>query len=120
MKLFLFLFLCALAIAQTPTLEEFSQKLNSELPENFDHLTRLRKTTVENDHLIFHFLVLVNKEEFASAHPKVKQQVLSRICRDPREGRVLRQLRKPLVYRYENEKGQSLGEFVVTPEHCQK
>lgn len=106
--------------AQTPSLEMYSQKINADLPENYDKITRLRKTTVENDELVFHFLVLATKEEFSTAFPKVKDQVLRTICRHSREGRVLRELKAPVIYRYENEKGQSLGEFVVRPGHCQK
>ena len=116
---YLALFFSLSLFAQTP-LHERAELINKDLPENYDKITRLRKTTVENDELVFHFIVLATTEEFSMAFPKVKEQVLRTICRQSREGRVLRELKAPVIYRYENEKGQALGEFVVRPGHCQK
>ena len=117
---FLLLFACLIASAQTPKLSEYSAKINSELPETYDKVTKLLKTTVENDDLVFHFIVLATKEEFSATHGKVKAEILRTICRHGREGRVLRELRKAVIYRYENEKGQALGELMVRPAHCEK
>lgn len=117
---FLFAFLTTFVFATAPSLGEYSAKINSGLPETYDRVTKLLKTSVENDDLVFHFVILATKDEFAATHGKVKAQVLSTICRHDREGKVLRQLRKAVIYRYENEKGQALGEFMVRPAHCEK
>ncbi len=93
-------------------------RINKALPENYDRVTRLRTTTVENNHLVFHFLLDAQMPEYEWALPKVKAQVLKTICSDSREGHVLKKERANIVYRYENVKGQSLGEFMVTPAHC--
>jgi hypothetical protein len=119
MNFFLLCLFISLAIAQV-TLEEVSSRINKSLPENYDHMTRLRTTTVENNHLVFHFLVKAEKSESQWAMPKVKEQVLKTICSDSREGSVLKRQKVNIVYRYENVKGQSLGEFMVTPEHCRR
>lgn len=106
--------------AQTQmSLEEVSVKLNKDLPENYDQVTRLRKTTVENNHLIYNFLLNADQAEFDRALPKVKAQVMKTICSKPREKQILKGHKASIVYRYENLKGQSLGEFMIAPSHCQ-
>ncbi len=117
MNILYFLILLAPCLA---SLEEASLKINRSLPENYDRVTRLRTTTVENNHLVFHFLLNAEKSEYQWALPKVKEQVLKTICSQSREGDVLKNRRGNIVYRYENLKGQSLGEFMVTPEHCKR
>lgn len=101
-----------------PSLEEVSMKLNKDLPEIYDPVTKLRKTTVENNNLIFNFLVDAGQKQFDWAMPKVKTQVLSTICNKTRERVIFRDHNANIVYRYENMKGQSLGEFMIRPEHC--
>lgn len=108
------------AVAAANDLEAYSAKLNKSLPETYDHATKLMRTRVENNHLHFDFIVGANKEEFAFAFPKVRSQILSTICRQSREGTALRQYQANVVFKYENEKGQSMGEFLVKPDHCQK
>jgi hypothetical protein len=78
------------------------------------------RTSVENNHLNFDFIVIASREEFANAFPKVRSQILSTICRQKREGTALRQYKANVVFRYESEKGQSLGTFMVKPDHCPK
>lgn len=119
MNFFLLFFLAASAYSQV-TLEDVSARINKSLPENYDPVTRLRRTTVENQYLIFHFLLDAEKSEYQWALPKVKTQVLKTICSQSREGSVLKVQKASVVYRYENVKGQSLGEFLVTPAHCQR
>lgn len=122
MKLVIFgLFsICAFAQGLRPTLEEYSLRLNKELPEVYDPVTKLLKTTVENNNLIYHFIVDANHAEFNWAFPKVKTQILKTVCANSREKFVFKELKANLVYRYENVKGQSMGEFMVRPEHCPK
>lgn len=113
------LFIPLIAIAQIrPSLEEVSAKLNQDLPEIYDPVTKLRKTTVENNNLIFNFLIDANQKDYDWAMPKVKTQVEKTICSKAREKAVFRDHKANIVYRYENMKGQSLGEFMVRPEHC--
>jgi hypothetical protein len=121
LKLAIILFSLSLpAFAQMPkpTLEEVSQKLNQDLPEVYDPVTKLRKTTVENNHLIFNFLIDANQKEYDWAMPKVRKQVMSTICSKSRERSIFKDHNANIVYRYENVKGQSLGEFMIRPEHC--
>jgi hypothetical protein len=121
MKFYLLILLLPIfASAQGPglSLEEVSEKLNKDLPEVYDPVTKLRKTTVENNNLIFNFLIDANQKEYNWAMPKVKTQVMSTICSKSRERLVFKNHNANIVYRYENVKGQSLGEFMIRPEHC--
>lgn len=113
----IFLFITT-ALGAPGDLRSYSAEINKSLPENFDPVTRLRTTTVQNNNLYYHFLVKVSQEEFKEALPKVRGQILRTICSQSREKRGLKTYRANLVYQYENEKGQSLGEFMVRPEHC--
>ncbi len=115
-----FLFMAQFSSATDANLLAYSSKLNTNLPEVYDHATKLMRTRVENNNLNFEFIVRANMEEFAFAFPKVRSQILSTICRQSREGTALRQYKANVVYRYESEKGQSLGEFMVKPDHCKK
>lgn len=115
-----FLVLAQFASASDNSLESYSKNLNNTLPEVYDHATKLMRTRVENNHLIFDFIVKANKEEFAFAFPKVRAQILSSICRQSREGKALKQYKANIVYKYESEKGQAMGEFMVKPDHCSK
>ncbi len=101
-----------------PTLEETSNKLNKDLPEVYDPVTKLRTTTVENNNIIYNFLVDANQKEYDWAMPKVRNQVMSTICSKSRERTILKGHKANIVYRYENVKGQSLGEFMIKPEQC--
>lgn len=112
------LFVSILHFASAGVLEEISGKVNKDLPEVYDHATKLMRTTVENGYFVYQFLVDANKEEFAAAVPKVRAQVMSTICRHSRERTILIQHRSSIVYRYENGKGQSLGEFMIPRDHC--
>lgn len=121
LKLAIILFttsLSAFSQGMKPTLDEVSHALNKDLPEIYDPVTKLRKTTVENNHLIFNFLIDANQKEYDWAMPKVKKQVMSTICSKSRERTIFKVHNANIVYRYENVKGQSLGEFMIRPEHC--
>lgn len=121
MKTLFLLLLTSAAMAQTKTgLEEMSAKINRELPENWDSVTRLMKTTVVNNNVYYHFILRADQVEFDQALPKVKQQVLSSICRKSRELSILRTYKANIVYKYESEKGPYLGEFMIKPEYCSK
>lgn len=115
---FVFLFLFHFATAST--LEEVSLKVNKDLPEIYDHATKLMRTTVENGSFVYHFIVGANKEQYAFAMPKVRTQVMSTVCQHAREKKILGDHNANVVYRYENEKGQSLGEFMIPAGHCRK
>lgn len=117
MKL-LSLMMLFLTFSANASLREEASRINKDLPEIYDPVTKLVTTTVENNNLIFNFIVDASQGEFDWALPKVKSQVLKTICRSTRERKVLRELKSNVVYRYENAKGQSLGEFLVRPEHC--
>jgi uncharacterized membrane protein YkoI len=101
-------------------LRDVSQELNKTLPEVYDHATKLMKTTVENNNLFYHFILNANQAEYDFALPKVRNQILSTICSKARERTILKNYKANIVYRYEDVKGLSLGEFMVKPEHCQK
>ena len=107
------------AIAQAPqSLEQYSLKLNQSLPEVYDAVTKLRQTTVENNQMVYHFLVHATLSESSWALPKVKNQVLSSVCQNAHQKNILQNLQAGIIYRYENIKGQSLGEFLISPAHC--
>lgn len=102
-----------------PSLEDISKELNKTLPEVFDPVTKLMRTTVENNNLKYNFLLDADQKEYSWALPKVRAQILSTICNKSREKTILKNYKANIVYSYENVKGQSLGEFMVKPEHCQ-
>lgn len=111
-------FFSFLHIAFSGTLEELSGKVNKDLPEVYDHATKLMRTSVENGNFVYQFIIGANKEEYALAMPKVRTQVMSTICKHGREKSILTLHKANIVYRYENVKGQSLGEFMIPTEHC--
>lgn len=100
------------------TLMDISQKVNKDLPVIYDSVTKLTRTTVENDYFIYHYLVDGNKPEFDRALPMVKGRITKSICTDRVTKTILVDLKKSIVYRYENPKGISLGQFMVSPDHC--
>lgn len=101
-------------------LHALSEKINRSLPEVYDPVTKLVRTTVENNHLFYHFLLDANQAEYTFALPKVKAQIERTICSKPLERSILREYNASIVYKYENVKGMSLGEFMVRPEFCGK
>lgn len=108
----------AWAQVNRPTLNDLSQKMNKELPEVWDHVTKLMSTTVENNNFYYHFKLNATQAEYDKFMPKVKAQVLSSVCSKAREKVLLRDYRANLIYRYESVKGISLGEFMIKAEHC--
>ncbi len=112
--------LISLAKGQSPSLNELSVKINKELPEIYDHATKLVGTTVQDKNFYFHFILRASPEEYKWALPKVKTQVLKTICSGKREKELLLLHKANIIYRYESDKGQSLGEFMITPSHCTK
>lgn len=120
MKVLCLILISFSALAQLPAsdLKSYSDKLNKELPEVLDHATKLIRTTVENNQIYYHFLLKASNEEYAWALPKVKSQVLKTICHQGREKIILKNFKANLIYKYENEKGQALGEFMIRPSHC--
>lgn len=116
----LFIFNCSSVFPapDTPSLKEFSEKMNSSLPEVFDHATKLMTTTVDNNNFNYHFVLNATKDEFKFAFPKVKTQILKTICSRSQERSILKNYKANIVYRYETLKGETLGQFMVKPEHC--
>lgn len=106
--------------ANSISLNELSLKINKELPEVYDHATKLVGTSVQNQNFYFYFILKASTDEYNWALPKVKKQVLKTICSEKRERDILIHHRANIIYRYENDKGQSLGEFMITPSHCTK
>lgn len=102
------------------SLKELSLKMNKELPEVYDHVTKLVGTSLENKNFYYHFVLNAHSEEYKWAMPKVKEQVLKTICSGKREREILIRHQANIIYRYENLSGQSLGEFMITPTHCRK
>lgn len=123
MKKFLLCFLISLssyAQVARPTLTELSSTINKSLPETWDHATKLLRTTVENNNIFYHFVLKANEDEYKWALPKVKAQVLRTICSKPREKSILKDYQANIVYKYESDKGLTLGEFMIKPDHCHK
>ena len=121
-KLLLCYLICLSAFGQVvrPSLTELSVNINKDLPEVWDHATTLLRTTVENNNIYYHFVLKASEEEFKWALPKVKAQVLKSICSKGREKSILKDYRANIVYRYESDKGPTLGEFMVKSDHCHK
>lgn len=117
---YLIISLSAFAQVRQPSLSELSSRINKDLPEVWDHATKLLRTTVENNNIYFHFVLKASEEEFRWALPKVKTQVLKSICSKGREKAILKDYRANIVYRYESDKGPTLGEFMIKPDHCHK
>ena len=92
--------------------------MNKDLPEIYDHMTKLMRTSVENNNLKYQFLINADQKEYNWALPKVRTQILANICKNARQKAILKNYRANIVYSYENVKGQSLGEFMVRPDHC--
>lgn len=90
------------------------------MPQIYDHATKLITTSVENNNFYYHFLVGATKKEYDFFLPKVKSQILKTICLRKTERTILIEVNANIIYRYESDKGISLGEFMVPPEHCSK
>lgn len=101
-----------------PSLKDISTEVNKSLPAVYDHATKLTTTTVENNNLYYHFVVAATQKEYEGALPKVKAQILKTICSKKVERSILKEHKANIVYRYESDKGLSLGEFLVKPDHC--
>lgn len=99
---------------------ELSSTINKSLPETWDHATKLLRTTVENNNIFYYFVLKANEDEYKWALPKVKAQVLRTICSKPREKSILKDYQANIVYKYESDKGLTLGEFMIKPDHCHK
>ena len=108
------------SLANSTSLKELSLKINKELPEVYDHATKLVGTSLENKNFYFHFILNANSEEYKGALPKVKAQVLKTICSGKREREILLRHQANIIYRYESLSGQSLGEFMIPSSHCSK
>ena len=106
------------SFAQKENLKQVSEKLNKDLPEVYDSITKLVTTTVQNNDIKFNFIVDASEQEFKEALPKVKREVLKTVCRRKTENYILNTLKANIIYSYENVKGQSLGEFVVRVGSC--
>lgn len=119
-----YLFLTLLFLSQVsaqnsrPSLTEFSNEVNKSLPEVYDSVTKLMKTTVENNNFKYNFIIDADQKEYAFAMPKVREQILKTICSKRTEKTILKSYRAHIIYSYENVKGQSLGEFMVRPDYC--
>lgn len=100
------------------TLKEYSEKINKSLPEVYDPVTKLISTTVENNNLNYHFILAASRSEFTQVLPKVRSQILKSVCSSVRDKMILKEYKANLIYRYDNIKGESLGQFMVKPEHC--
>lgn len=96
----------------------YSKEMNKSLPEVYDHATKLLRSSVENQNFSYHFLLRATKAEYDQALPHVKRQILKSVCTNSRDKIILHKYQANIVYRYENEKGQSLGEFMVSPSFC--
>ena len=114
----LLLFLFSVQLFANSALEAMSRRVNTELPEVYDHATKLMRTTVENNNFKFHFVVGASKAEFADAYPKVKAQILKTLCSHAREKSILKVYKAGILYSYESTRGEALGEFLVRPNHC--
>ena len=108
----------ALAQVPRPNLKDISIEENKSLPQIYDHATKLTTTTVEQNNFYYHFLVGATQKEFDFALPKVKVQILKTICSRKTERIILKEYKANIVYRYESDKGMSLGEFMVKPDFC--
>lgn len=100
------------------SLQDVSTQINKSLPEIIDPVTRIQRTTVENNHVVYHVLVNATHKEYAFAIDKVKSQVFKNICQNKWSVTILKTHKAEIVYRYENQKGQLLGQFMVRSGHC--
>jgi hypothetical protein len=115
-----FLAMASFAQVERKSLQEYAVQVNKDLPEVYDSITKLMSATVVNNNLEYRFIVNADQKEFDGALPKVKNQVLKTVCSAKRDRTVLVSYKAGLVYRYENLKGLTLGEFFIRPEHCKK
>lgn len=105
------------ALAQGHLLR-LSEEVNKSLPESYDPVTKLQRTSVENGAVIYHFQLDATQAEYNGALAKVKAQVLKSICAKRIERKIIVAHKADIVYRYENLRGQSLGEFLISSTHC--
>lgn len=103
-----------------PNLNEISLKINKTLPQIYDHVTKLVSTSVENNNFSYHFILKATPSEYKLALPMVRSQILKTICSKKTEKSILLDYNTNIVFRYESDKGQTLGEFMVKPDHCKK
>lgn len=103
-----------------PSLEEVSEKVNMNLPEIYDPITKLIKTSIINNTFYYHFLLGATRAEYKQAESKVRGQILKTICSKSTEKLILLKHKANIVYQYETPHGESLGQFMIKPEHCHK
>jgi len=100
------------------TIQDFSTKLNKSLPEVYDSITKLERTSVEGDFLVYHFTVDLSQSMFTEHVGKMKNRAEQSSCKNKNTHYVLTKLNKPILYKYENLKGQSLGQFQLAARRC--
>jgi len=66
----------AYAQAPTPDLKEFSAVINKDLPEVYDHATKLMSSTLEKKYFNYHFILNATREVYSWAMPKVQCKFL--------------------------------------------
>jgi hypothetical protein len=106
--------------ATSPSLEEVSEKVNKKLPEIYDPITKLIKTSIINNSFYYHFLVGATRLEYKQAESKVRAQIKKTICSKSFERAILLEHKANIVYQYETPNGESLGQFMIKPEHCHR
>lgn len=106
------------AQAGRTSLKDLSSQINKSLPEVIDRMTKIQRTTVENNNVVYHVLVDASHKEYDFTIDKVKNQVLKGACKNRWQKSILKDHKTNIVYRYENTKGQSLGQFMIKPEQC--
>lgn len=120
LKCLLALNLLLLGGIEASVLKDFSNKLNRNLPEVYDSITKLERTSVEGEFLVYQFVVDINEEQFKQNIEKIKKNAIVNSCTNKNTLHVVEKLKKSLLYRYENLKGQSLGQFQILSGTCSK
>lgn len=100
-----------------PSLKELSEEFNSSLPKDYDPLTKLLSTNVEDGKMVFNFAVFFPQRMNWSL-TRVKTESLKTICSKDMERKVLTEYKNKIVYRYKSITEETIGFFQVRPDHC--
>lgn len=109
---------CVFAQSPGQTLEQYSQNFNQQLPMDYDPLTKLVSTRVENNEMIFNFSVIPATSVFDWSLSKARAEALRNICQREAEDTVLGEYNANVVYHYRAVTGETIGKFTVKPDPC--
>lgn len=85
---------------------------------DYDPLTKLVSTHVENGEMVFNFSVIPGPSIFDWSLSKARAEALRTICQRDAEDEVLGAYNSNVVYHYRAVTGETIGKFTIKPDPC--